>query len=74
MNFLNNIILKLIPLLPKALVYQVAGKYVAGISEEDALLAVRTLNNDGYSATLDILGEHTNSQDKVDIIINQYFI
>lgn len=72
MNFLNIIILKLIPLLPKSIVYQVAGKYVAGVSEEDALSTVRALNNEGYSATLDILGEHTDSKDKVDIITNQY--
>ena len=43
-----------------------AGRYVAGETARQALKIVRELNNKGYLATLDILGEH--SENKVDAL------
>lgn len=39
----------------------VAGRFVAGETIADALAAVRTLNDDGFTATLDFLGEDVTS-------------
>ncbi len=39
-----------------------ASRFVAGESLEDGIQAIRTLNQKGINATLDHLGEHTNSQ------------
>ena len=60
-SFLNTIISKLIPYLPKSLTYQFAKRYVAGISKESVFKTVEKLNLQGYLVTVDILGEHTNS-------------
>lgn len=59
-------------MLPRSLVYQFAGRYVAGENIENALNVTRELNDQGYSVTLDILGEHTNSRVKAMKITNQY--
>jgi len=56
---LNKIIISLIPLLPKFFVKLFANKYVAGVKTSQALEIVNKLNNNGFSCTLDILGEHT---------------
>jgi len=56
---LNKIIINLIPLLPKFFVKLFANKYVAGVKTSQALEIVNKLNNNGFSCTLDILGEHT---------------
>ena len=59
-------------MLPRGLVYQFAGRYVAGENIETALNVTRGLNDQGYSVTLDILGEHTKSREKVVEITNEY--
>ena len=41
MRYINNLISILIPLLPKAITYQFAKKYVAGINKESALNVVK---------------------------------
>lgn len=41
--------------------WRVASRFVAGEDPEDAIAAIKTLNAAGINATLDHLGEHTNS-------------
>ena len=60
-HLFNQFIIKIIQYLPIYFVQLVAQRYVAGESIDDALNVVREINNKGYSATVDILGEHTNS-------------
>ncbi len=48
---------KIIPILPKRLVKIFAKPYIAGETDEEALEVVRKLNDQGFSAVLDILGE-----------------
>ena len=50
---------KSIPILPKWFAKIFAGPYVAGENMGLALEHVASLNKKGYSATIDILGEHT---------------
>lgn len=66
MKLLDRCLSALMPLLPKALVWYVAKRYVAGVTVEDALTAVRRINSRGASATLDILGEEVSTLSEAD--------
>lgn len=41
-----------------------ASPYVAGVTVEDAVAAVKKLNKKGFVATMDILGEHVHSEEE----------
>ena len=56
---INQLIASTIPVLPKWFVRFFSGPYVAGETIEDALTHVKKINNSGFAATIDILGEHT---------------
>jgi len=71
-NFFNQLIITITPFLPRWIIWKIAGKYVAGETSEEALAVVRQLNDKGYSATVDILGEHTNSQSEAAEITREY--
>jgi len=68
----NQFIIKILPYLPFSIVRLVAGRYVAGETAEDALKVVKVLNQQGFSATVDILGEHTKSEHNARDITSQY--
>ena len=68
----NQFIIKILPYLPLAVIRLVAGKYVAGESAADALNVVKALNLQGFSATVDILGEHTINKNTALDITNEY--
>jgi len=57
MSFLNNLIAKTLPYVPKPVVGQVSKRYIAGPSVDDAIRVVKELNAKGMMATLDLLGE-----------------
>jgi proline dehydrogenase len=44
--------------------WQVASRFIAGVSADDAIRVVRELNAKGINATLDHLGEHTSTTDE----------
>ena len=71
-SIFNQFIIKITPLLPLWLIWKIAGRYVAGESIADALVVIRQLNEKGYSATVDILGEHTESESEADEITHDY--
>ena len=67
-TIINQSILKITPFLPRSLIWIIAGRYVAGENISDAMQVIKKLNQKGYSATVDILGEHTQSKvEAVDI-------
>ena len=72
MFILNKTLSILIPFIPKSLTYQIAKRYVAGINKESAFEVIKELNEKGYMATLDILGEHTQSSNEANQITNEY--
>ncbi len=72
MNVLNRLILFFTPLLPKSMVHFIAGRYVAGETVETAVRVVKTLNQKGFSATLDILGEHVKTREKSRLVTQEY--
>tara|TARA_Y100001968_G_C19406896_1_gene744172 strand:+ start:214 stop:1113 length:900 start_codon:yes stop_codon:yes gene_type:complete len=72
LSILNKVILSAISLLPKKMVYIFAGRYVAGSNMDSAIEATRIVNELGYSATLDILGEHTKTIEESNQISEDY--
>jgi len=71
-SVLNQLIIKLTPLLPRSIVWRIAGKYVAGETAEEALSVIKELNDKKFLVTVDILGEHTNKAETADKITNEY--
>ena len=72
MSFINSIITSSLPLLPKWFAKPFAKPYVAGENSEDALQHVKQLNDKGFYATLDILGEHVMDKELAQQITSQY--
>lgn len=64
MSSVNSALAFTLRYIPRWLVHQFAKPYVAGETVVEALGAVRALNRQGYSATLDILGEHVPSPEE----------
>ncbi|PJA99669.1 MAG: proline dehydrogenase [Ignavibacteriales bacterium CG_4_9_14_3_um_filter_30_11] len=57
MNPFNEIIVKIVQLMPKKLVWKFSKKYIAGETLQDAVSLVKNLNSIGILATIDVLGE-----------------
>lgn len=64
MKLINSILVKILSHLPKWIVKPFASPYVAGVSEDDAVKTVKSLNEKGFVATIDILGEHVHSKEE----------
>ena len=71
-HLFNQFIIKILPYLPFSIIRFIAGKYVAGENADDALNVVKTLNSKGFSATVDILGEHTTDEKTAQNITMEY--
>lgn len=56
-SWLNLLVVKTLPLVPKAIVKRFAQRYVAGETIAEMLGTVKSLNAQGISATVDLLGE-----------------
>jgi proline dehydrogenase len=71
-NVLNLLLIKTITLMPKSIVRLFAGKYVAGENHSTALSTVKSLNHQGFAATIDILGEHIKDRIQAKEIVLEY--
>ena len=71
-SMLNSVIIRIITLLPKSIVQLFSGRYVAGENHKAALAVVKSLNNQGFSATIDILGEHVQDISEARQITSEY--
>jgi proline dehydrogenase len=71
-NPLNRLVVRTLPLVPKAVVRRIASRYVAGETLEEALALVRGLNAEGCMATLDVLGEDVTGQDETEATVVRY--
>ena len=72
MSIFNSIVTSALPILPKWFAKPFAQPYVAGQTENDAVTNIRTLNEKGFSATVDILGEHVLTTEEARDITAQY--
>ncbi|HHL72897.1 MAG TPA: proline dehydrogenase [Bacteroidetes bacterium] len=58
MNLFNRAVVTTLPMVPKPIVRRVSSRYIAGSTLGEAINTIRTLEQEGCCATLDILGEH----------------
>lgn len=72
MNPLNSILAAIISIFPRWIIKPFAKPYVAGETIAEALTHIHTLNDKGFTATLDILGEHVQSIDEAADITKSY--
>ena len=72
MTITNSLLATIMPYLPKVLVRPFAKPYVAGESIDSVIKIAKKLNDNGFSTTLDILGEFVNSKEEANKIKNAY--
>lgn len=61
---LNQLIVKLLPLVPKSIVRRFANRYIAGEELIHAVELSKKLNARGMMTTLDVLGEHVTTREE----------
>jgi len=61
---INRAVVSLLPLVPRSIVWKISRRYIAGKSLDDALQCVKELNDQGMSATLDVLGEDSTTREQ----------
>lgn len=57
MSAFNEVAVRAIPWIPRALVRKISRRYIAGDTLDEALTRVQSLNSNGFTTTLDVLGE-----------------
>lgn len=72
MSLVTGAIVRTLPLMPRALVWRVARRYVAGPTLADAVATVRRLNAEGAMATVDVLGEEVTEPAKAVAAVDEY--
>lgn len=72
MNFLNKVVSKTIPVVPKPLVGLVAMNYIAGTHLGDAVRVVKELMAEGACATIDVLGEEVKNREHSLEVVKRY--
>jgi proline dehydrogenase len=61
---LNQLIIKTMPLVPKAIIKKVASKYIAGPTLADAVRVTKELEAKGGMTTIDVLGEFVETKER----------
>src|SRR4028119_2301657 len=62
MGIVDRTIANSVPVIPRPIVKRISGRYIAGDTLEEAVKTVRGLNREGCVATIDLLGESTESK------------
>jgi proline dehydrogenase len=69
---LSQAVSRVLPLVPRSVVWSVAQRYIAGRTLDDAVATVRELNSAGKIATVDVLGEELRHPDETQAIAAEY--
>jgi len=72
MSLFDSVVVSSIPVIPKALVRQVARRYVAGETLDDAIATARSLAANGAMSTLDVLGESVTHAGQAEAARDEY--
>jgi proline dehydrogenase len=72
MHFFNNLAARAIPFLPRLLIQKMSHRYIAGDSLNLAVARIRQLNAQGFSATIDVLGEVAKNSAEVQRTVDEY--
>src|SRR5215218_6808070 len=62
MGVVDKAIANSVPVIPRLIVKRSSSRYIAGDTLEEAVSTIRDLNEDGCVATIDLLGESTESK------------
>src|SRR5215211_7285766 len=62
MGVVDKAIANSVPVIPRPIVKKISSRYIAGDTLEEAVSTIRNLNNEGCVATIDLLGESTESK------------
>src|ERR687896_1300878 len=62
MGIVDKAIANSVPAIPRPIVKRISSRYIAGDTLDEALSTVRALNEQGCVATIDLLGESTESK------------
>ena len=73
MRLFNKLVILFMPLIPKPIVRLVSKPYVAGAKLSEAVTVVKSLNEKGIIATLDVLGESAKDSSECDEAVAEYF-
>ena len=72
MALLDRALVHLLPAVPRPIVRRIADRYIAGEEIEDAVATTAQLNEDGMTATIDVLGEEIHNADEARAIAGCY--
>ena len=62
MGIVDKVIANSVPVIPRPVVKKISSRYIAGDTLEEAVSTIRDLNEEGCVATIDLLGESTESK------------
>jgi proline dehydrogenase len=69
---IHRLIARIIPFLPKKIVWLFSKKYIAGESLEDAIKTIKDLDGMHISSSIDLLGESIDTRDQAMNYVKQY--
>lgn len=72
MQVLNTLVARATPLIPRALVHKISRRYIAGDNFSDAIVRIRDLNEQGFSVTVDVLGETVSTLTQTNETADEY--
>lgn len=72
MGIVDRAIANSVPAIPRPIVRKISGRYMAGERLENAVQTIRDLNREGCVATVDVLGESTESEQDAAEKLEQY--
>ncbi len=68
MSLFNKAVVAALPMIPRAIVGQVAKRYIAGMRLPDGVRTVKELNGKGMMATMDLLGEDVSESHETETV------
>ena len=72
MALLDRALVHLLPAVPRPIVRRIADRYIAGEEIDDAVATTAQLNEDGMTATIDVLGEEIHNAEEAQEIVDAY--
>src|SRR5215212_2597110 len=72
MGIVDKAIANSVPAIPRPIVKRISSRYIAGDTLDEALSTIRDLNEQGCVATIDLLGESTESKDDAAAKLRDY--
>lgn len=72
MQIFNALLARAIPFIPRAIIQKISRRYIAGATPDEALARVQQLNAQGFSVTLDVLGETVSTLQQAEKTASDY--